>query len=409
MNALKSINQDNLRNHNISVVLSTLLNSSRPLSRAELAELTGLTKATMSLLSSILVENNVLHNRKPEQAARFGRPSTPLGFIPGAWAGMGLQINTDGYGYSVVDFTGKVLASQWVQRRMNGTNPDDVFLALDALVRPVEVELEKSDCKLVGGGLALPGLVMQGNNKLLAAHNLGWEMVDVSSYEVIKRLGIKAQNEANLAAIAQIPGYAAQRSADEEDAPRSFVYMSTDVGIGGAYVRYGDLVEGNHGFAGELGHVSVNFEGPLCRCGRHGCLETYAGRRALVEAAGIAAGEAAVEPDALEELFNRWNNHESKAVKAISRGLKAFVSVMASAINILDVDTVMLGGFWSRFDESLMEDLTERVIENVLGSSNMNIQVVQPKVADHPAVRGAALWGLRRVVENPLEFLVVKD
>lgn len=78
MAALRRINQDDLRNHNLSVVIDTLLHTTEPLSRAELAKRTGLTKATMSLLVSMLVDDGVVREGEPSVQSSYGRPSTPL-------------------------------------------------------------------------------------------------------------------------------------------------------------------------------------------------------------------------------------------------------------------------------------------------------------------------------------------
>ena len=104
MVTLRSINQDDLRNHNLSVIINTILRSPSALSRADLAKTTGLTKATMSLLSALLLKNKVIGEGEPGTTqTSYGRPSTPLSIAHGRWAGMGLQINTDGYGCLALD------------------------------------------------------------------------------------------------------------------------------------------------------------------------------------------------------------------------------------------------------------------------------------------------------------------
>jgi predicted NBD/HSP70 family sugar kinase len=409
MAVLRKINQDNLREHNLSVVMSTLLASHTPLSRADIAKSTGLTKAAMSLLSDILLKNDVIRPLKPSTESTYGRPSTPLQFNARRWAGIGLQINTDGYGYTVLDLAGGAVRTEWIAEAMIDVSPEQIFDKLDRMVKPVEKDLKQMGYTICGAGLALPGLV-EGNTKLLIAKNLGWTNVDLSKFDVVKRLGAKADNEANLAALAQISGYAAHSISEEMtlDSSSSFIYISTDIGIGGAFVRDGQVIFGDHDFGGELGHVSVDWKGPKCSCGRHGCLEMYAGRRALVEAAGIANGEESAKTDSINQLLETWRGGEPKAVLAIDRGLSAMVSVLASTVNILDIDTIVLGGFWSNFDESLAHLLERRIQSQVLGRESMQISVLMPPVADHPALTGAAATGLRQLIDHPMRFLEVQ-
>ncbi|MCI1983149.1 MAG: ROK family protein [Bifidobacteriaceae bacterium] len=408
MAVLHKINQDNLRAHNLSVVMSTLLASHVPLSRADIAKSSGLTKAAMSLLSEILLKNDVIRQLKPSNESTYGRPSTPLQFNPRSWAGIGLQINTDGYGYTVLDLAGGAVRTEWIAEPMIDVAPEQIFDKLDRMVRPVEKDLKQMGYTVCGAGLALPGLV-EGNTRLLIAKNLGWTNVDLTQFDVVRRLNAKADNEANLAALAQISGYAAHSISEEMplDSSSSFIYISTDVGIGGAFVRDGQVIFGDHDFGGELGHVSVDWKGPKCSCGRHGCLEMYAGRRALVEAAGIATREESATTDSINQLLEAWKGGEPKAVLAIDRGLSAMVSVLASTVNILDIDTIVLGGFWSNFDEELAHLLERRIQSQVLGRESVNIRVLMPPVADHPSLTGAAATGLRQLIDHPMQFLEV--
>ena len=91
MASLRRINQDDLRNHNLSVVIDTLLRASGPMSRADLAKETGLTKATMSLLVSLLIDAGVVKEGEPQNSASYGRPSTPLMLGGGKVCGIGMQ------------------------------------------------------------------------------------------------------------------------------------------------------------------------------------------------------------------------------------------------------------------------------------------------------------------------------
>lgn len=406
MAELRRINQDDLRNHNLSVALDTLLRAQKPTSRADLAQETGLTKATMSLLASLLIDAGVIEEGEPASAATYGRPSRPLKVRGGAVAGIGLQINTDGYGCLALDLNGDTLGQEWVSADMTGTDPYDIFAKLDAMAFPLETRLKRRGCRVVGTGLALPGIVTE-DMWLLVARNLGWENVNLTRFNVVRRLGATAGNEAKMAAIAQIPGYATERAAflNVVDRNDSFIYLSTDIGIGGAIVRDGEAANGTHGFAGEIGHMSVDLHGPVCRCGRRGCLETFAGRSALVEAAGIAQGGAAASNAAIEIFLKRWRSGDQTVASVMDKAIDALVSAIASAVNIIDVDTVLLGGLWSHFGDELATILEGRLRSEILGYPTVKIRVFVPPVARHPSLYGAAEIGLRRFIDNPLRYM----
>ncbi|KAB8286977.1 NagC family transcriptional regulator [Bifidobacterium ramosum] len=405
----RRINQDDLRNHNLSVVLSTLARSVAPLSRAALAKETGLTKATLSLLSDMLLANHVIHQLSPAPVSTaHGRPSTPLAFDTGHWAGIGVQINTDGFGYIVLDVSGTVVDEAWRTQAMDDVRPDDIFDRLDAMLRPVEARLAADGCAIVGTGLALPGLVA-GDGVLLTARNLGWRNLDLRRFAVVDRLDAIATNEATLAAIAQIPGYATPRAHGEWpiDAFDSFLYVSTDIGIGGAYARAGQVVGGDRGFAGEIGHCSVDRHGVMCGCGRRGCLEMYAGRRAMMIAAGLAKGSDAAQPELVPRLIEAWHAGDASATAAVDDAVDALACAIASVINVIDVDTVMLGGLWSGFGEPLRADLERRVQSQIMARDVEQVRLLFPPIVDHPALYGAAVTGLRRLFDDPLSYLTI--
>lgn len=406
MASLRRINQDDLRNHNLSVVLDTLLRAEKPISRADLAKETGLTKATLSLLASMLIDSGVVQEGEPVVSTTYGRPSTPLEIHGGSIAGIGLQINTDGYGCLALDLNGDTLGREWVSEDMTGTDPYEIFAKLDAMTFPLESRLKRRGCKVVGAGFALPGIVTD-DMWLLVARNLGWENVNLTRFNVVRRLDVVAGNEAKMAAIAQIPGYATERASflNVVDRTDSFIYLSTDIGIGGAVVRDGEVVMGSHGFAGEIGHLSVAMDGPLCSCGRHGCLEAFAGRRALVEAAGIAEDGDATSSEAIDMFLQRWRAGDSDVAKVVDQAADALVSAIASAVNLVDVDTVLLGGLWTHFGDELATVLEGRLRSEILGYPNVKIRVFVPPVALHPSLYGAAEMGLRRFIENPLGYM----
>ena len=135
----------------------------------------------------------------------------------------------------------------------------------------------------------------------------------------------------------------------------------------------------------------------------------YAGRQALVEAADIAYDDAAAAAESLNELLSRWGRHDPRAESAVDQAVRALSSVIASTVNTVDVDTAMLGGFWARVDNSIVQRISAEVNHQVLGSEAMDIQVIKPQVNDHPALHGAAEVGLRRVVENPLSYIEVSE
>ncbi|NEG69528.1 ROK family protein [Bifidobacterium choloepi] len=405
MAAMKRMNQDDLRTHNLSVVLNAMLHADGPQSRADLAKETGLTKATMSLLVTLLINNRIVREGVPLVQSVYGRPSTPLLINGGTMCGIGVQINTDGYGYLVLDLDGTVVAERWISGDLQHADPVAIFGKLDDMLVDQEAALQSRGYTIAGAGLALPGLVTD-TRQLLVARNLGWDNLDLTQFALVDRLDAIAGNEANMSAIAQLPGYGALCAGEASLQPNeSFIYISTDIGIGGALVRDGKVVIGDRGFAGELGHMSVQMNGPLCQCGRHGCLEVYAGRRSMVEAAGIALGEDGASDEAVRELDRLWREGDPEVKEIIGLAFDAMVSAIVSTINLSDMDTVIIGGLWAQIDDEFLGRMRDGIQDQVLARDVMNIRVLRANSTTRPALLGAAEVGLRRFIDNPLPFL----
>ncbi|OTA26357.1 hypothetical protein B9G54_05075 [Alloscardovia macacae] len=428
MSRQQALNQDTLRAHNIGVVLSVVLRSPDPISRADIARATGMTKAAISIIVSDLIERKILVEGKPQQLMTTGKPSSPLEFADGQWLGLGVQVHTDGYGFLLQDFNGNVVDSQWVSSldeeldaQLDSADVDAVLGRLEEMIAPVMAKWAKKRRHVIGGALALPGMIT-GDGVLINAPNLGWSNVALLEKPLVKKYALTPVNEANAAAIAQISGYAVaartcvqgQDGASSSMLPpdASFLFLSTDVGIGGAYVSQGKLVAGDDGLAGEIGHVSVQMDGPLCRCGRFGCMEMYAGRRAVLEACASKEAEERASAhfvnaeDSYDVLLRRMEEKPEKTQAVMRSASRAMASAIVSAMNIVDITRVVIGGFWTRFGSAWLEQLREDVVSQLHAEHAARVDILFAPMDDHAGLHGAAEWGLRRVIDDVAQYVL---
>jgi len=247
-------------------------------------------------------------------------------------------------------------------------------------------------CHVVGAGLALPGIVDVEDGRLLSAPNLGWEGVapGAALETALGGLPLRIGNEADLAAHAY-----AHPAPGRDSQPQDFVYLSGEVGIGGAVVVDGEVMTGRHGWAGEIGHVCVDPDGPPCRCGSTGCLEQYAGRLAMLDAAGL---DASTTPSELAERAHAGDKEARAATQSAARALGV---ALAGVVNVLDIPTVVLGGHLAQVGDLLTPD-----VEEILGRRVLSARWISPRVviaSDDPApgATGAALLALDELVRDP--------
>ncbi len=250
------------------------------ISRAEIARRTGLSRSTVSSLVSELQADGLVVERSEPGAAhgdQGGRPPILLSFDASAGVAVGIDFDHHHVRVAVSDLSSRILAE-----RELGLDTDHLaHEGLDAaaeLVEQVLTEAGVESSRVIGAGMCLPGPIHRPTGVVGSTAILpGW--VGVAAADEMRRrleLPILVDNDANLAALAEA-AFGAGRDA------KDLIYLMISSGIGAGLVLNGRLYRGAEGLAGELGHVLVDADGPVCRCGNRGCLETVAGTDALAE------------------------------------------------------------------------------------------------------------------------------
>ncbi|MEU3973837.1 ROK family protein [Streptomyces bacillaris] len=396
--------KDTVRRHNLSLVLRAVRDEgeSGESTRAGVSARVGLTRAAVSSLVEQLMESGFLTESGKTFSGQAGRPGTALKVARTGPAGLGVEINIDYVSVCVVDLagTGRVRQTEHLDNR--GAPAGEVLARAARIAARTLDSAREQELRPVGATLALPGLVSGGSVR--QAPNLGWNEVPAQDLfaEALTALRpghpvlpVASENEANLAALAEL-WFGGLGDV------RSFLYLTGEIGVGGALVLGGELLRGAHGFAGEIGHVVVDPDGPECRCGSRGCLEQYAGQTALLRAAGIdgsGGGAGAVE------LERRARAGDGRAVAALTEAGRMLGRVVSGAVNLVDPDAVVLGGIYRGLMPWLSppadEELTGRVVSGLWspGSGRLRASSVAGDAA-----RGAAALVVQDVLADPVAY-----
>ncbi|XUZ99276.1 ROK family protein [Streptomyces araujoniae] len=396
--------KDTVRRHNLSLVLRAVRDEgeSGEATRAGVSARVGLTRAAVSSLVEQLMESGFLTESGKTFSGQAGRPGTALKVARTGPAGLGVEINIDYVSVCVVDLagTGRVRQTEHLDNR--GAPAGEVLARAARIAARTLDSAREQELRPVGATLALPGLVSGGSVR--QAPNLGWNEVPAQDLfaEALTALRpghpvlpVASENEANLAALAELwfGGLGDLRS---------FLYLTGEIGVGGALVLGGELLRGAHGFAGEIGHAVVDPDGPECRCGSRGCLEQYAGQTALLRAAGIdgSGGGAGVV-----ELERRARAGDGRAVAALTEAGRMLGRVVSGAVNLVDPDAVVLGGIYRSLMPWLAppadEELTGRVVSGLWSPGGGRLRA--SSVAGD-AARGAAALVVQDVLADPVAY-----
>jgi predicted NBD/HSP70 family sugar kinase len=358
------VRQSSVRAHNLALVLQTVANRADQPSRAAIATLTGLTRATVSALVDDLIAGGLLVELDPPPRTGAGRPAAGLALSPDGPAGLGLEINVDYLAACVVDLAGTV-RHRVVRKRDDVGGPPLSELGL--LAGEAAAEALRDGLTLAGAALAVPGLVTP-EGVVRVAPNLGWQDVDVpavlGAQPELAGLPISVDNEANLAALGELRA---------GEASPTFLYVSGEVGIGAGIVLDGALYRGSRGWSGEIGHLTIYPDGRPCRCGANGCLEQYAGQ-----------DQVAADP----------------ALAASALGI-----ALSAVVNLLDIGVVVLGGAYAPVFDQLRDGIEVELRRRVLTADLSPVTLRRALLGPDAAMRGAADTVVRSVRENPAAWL----
>ncbi|WSG08152.1 ROK family transcriptional regulator [Micromonospora sp. NBC_01739] len=398
-----AVRQGSLRELNLALVLGRIAAAPRPPSRASLAAETGLTRATVSAVVEDLVAGRLVTEAEPQPRTGAGRPARGLVLAGDGPAGLGLEVNVDYLAACVVDLTGEVRHHSVHRADLRPISPADALSRLVRLATEARAAAEAQGLILAGAALGVPGLVDDAGLVRLAP-NLGWRDVPVPELlaghppltEMIDGVPpLVVDNEANLAALSELHAGAG---------PGSFLHISGEVGIGAGIVLDGALYRGARGWSGEIGHIPVRPDGPACRCGGRGCLEQYAGQESILAAAGLAGADlpADTAPNRLAELAEAG---DAQVLRALHEAGTALGVTVSSVVNLLDLDTVVLGGGYAPLAPWLRPPMLAEIDRRVLTAAWSPVTVRPATLGATAAVVGAAGSVVRRIIARPVAWL----
>jgi predicted NBD/HSP70 family sugar kinase len=322
------------------------IRSSEPLSRVELATMTGLTEAAVSMTVRRLLEEGLVV--ETGRSPTGGKPRTLLRLDPAARLAVGVHLDEDATTYVLTGQTGGVV-SRLARPSLAGADQDAVLreLTTDIGVLVDGSGVDRARC--LGIGLVWPGPRGAGVRPADAPPHLpGWRADDLDRrLAEATGLPVLVENDATAAAVGEY--WVARVGAD-----RTFAALYMGSGIGAGIVVAGAALRGSQANAGEFGHLCVQVDGPACWCGSHGCLEALAGPQVVVEAA--LADPAAVAEAGLDPHGPRRSTADFAAIaraaragapacrKLLDDSARYVAAAAESVVNLLDIDLLVLTG-----------------------------------------------------------------
>ena len=391
-----------VRTHNAAVVLHQL-RLHAPLSRADLAKRIGLNRSTVSSIVTQLLHAGLIHETC-RQTDKLGRPGLSLAINPEGGCAVGVEIEPHGVRVVLTDFTAQRLWHRGLRVDV-GEHQDDYLSGAEELVRQALFQAQILGVRVLGVGVAVPGLVDVHCGELRYAPSLHWHNIPFRQ-RWSKRFGlpILIENSANAAALGEFYFGIAQNIPN-------FLYIGAGATMGGGIVMNGELFRGRGGFAGELGHMTLDPDGKECSCGRMGCWETLVGpeqvvaqyrRRSPLQAARV-----------LTRTIDDEESYFAKLVRAADGGDLAAVSVMqevgqnlgigiANLVNIFNPQLVVLGGHYSLAHETVIPMIKETIKRHSLFPMRTALSVLPSQRGVDDSILGAVALVLNDRMRAPI-------
>ena len=370
-----------------------------PITRVAVAHRTGLSRTTVSsIVDELLADNLLFEGQTVEAAPTGGRRATLLHFNAEAGYVIGVDL-----GRSHLTLLMTNLAGQIVARR---SGPFDASLGPDVCLQQLIAELMDFTSEqqigwhqIIGVGLGIPGPMDAASRMLVRPPRMpGWDQFDIRSVmERACKVPIYLDNDANMGARGESQ-YGAGRNVE------NMAYVKLATGIGCGLILKGDIYRGSGGTAGELGHVTIDDNGPICDCGNRGCLEAMAGAAAVTYAAahgiqraasGDIAGQMASADkqtgNALDvaDVVQAALAGDKPAQEAIQRAGYHIGIALAGLVNIFNPSLILLDGSMARAGELLLEPIRQGIARRGLAASSAITKVELAQLGDNAIALGA--------------------
>jgi len=405
MAATTSADQALVRELNLSLVLRYIHNEA-PVSRAQIAHVTGLNKSTVSSLVEELLNRKLIHETGTNSVGT-GRPATLLEINPQAGGIIGAELGVDFIAIALTDFTGTIL---W--RELSPVDPNDAQeTILSKIIQLTDTaaqvcETHNLDC--LGIGLSVPGTVDMDRGVLVFAPNLQWRNVPLRKiFSEHTGLKVYVENDANAAAIAEHL-FGAARNCDD------FIFVVVGIGIGSGLFLNGNLYRGKDGFAGEIGHTPIVAESHqvMCHCGKMGCWETYANQHSLIRrvqnrlennSEGTVASILANRntPLSIAVIKQAADEGDVVSLEALSETGAAIGHGFASLFDIFNPEKIILGGPISIVGDYLFPTLKETATSHSLPDSDRCVEIRLSSFGTDAILLGAISIVVDDILANP--------
>ncbi len=306
---------------------------------------------------------------------------------------LGIDIGGTNLRGAVVSSNGEIIA-----RDKTASNADK---GIKELIERLVSFIEKfEEYELDAIGIGVPGIIDKKTEILTQAPNIkgvkNYPLKETLLKKLKTNIPIVIENDANCAALGEY-WMGAGKGKDV-----SMIILTIGTGLGGGIILNNELWAGEDGMSGEIGHMTIDRNGPLCNCGNYGCIETYVSAEALRRIANednelqkkLSNINKEDIPEGLMQLASGENNKAKEIWKELGKNLGVGI---ASLANILNVEMVIIGGGLSNAWDLFIEDTKKEVKKRALTAPGERLKIKKAVLGDDAGIFGACYLAMKKV------------
>jgi predicted NBD/HSP70 family sugar kinase len=378
--------------------LLQLFRDRQPHTKAEMAELTGLARSTISLRLDPLIELGLI-TPATSATSTGGRPSARLLLNEDAFVVAGVDFGATHAVASLADLSGKILVAIDTKRQISD-GPEVCLRWMIEEIRHLLSGLGLKEDRLLAIGIGVPGPVEHESGKPANPPIMpGWDGFDIPA-RVNQDLDAKVlvDNDVNVMAIGE-------RHLTYPDVDH-LIFLKAATGIGSGIISDGHLQRGSQGTAGDIGHVRVSRgDNIACRCGNYGCLEAVAGSPAVIK----NVNDAGLPVRNMSDLVDATKRSKVEAIQAVRQAGRDIGEVLSTCVSLMNPSIIVIGGSMASAGEHLIAGVREAVYSRSMPLASESLSIVQSKAGKEVGIIGASVMAIEHVLDaETIDQMVAK-
>ena len=367
----------------------------RGISRADLADRMGLTRAAVTVIINDLISNGIIINTESRSTAS-GRPPVVLEINPEQGIVAAVDMGAMHLSVALGDFSARILEEIEIPFHIE-RGPEECLRQADEVLKELLLKRGLTIRDVAAIGVGVPGPVIAERGMVMAPPIMpGWDRFPIrATLEEKWGTTVTLNNDAELGALGEW-AYGAGRG------EKNLAFIKVGSGIGAGLIINQQIYGGTTGSAGEIGHLTVDENGPLCACGNHGCLEAFAGGHAIAAQARsvVLSGKRTLLSEKSPETLTARDVAEAArrgdllAQEIIKRSGTFIGIAIAGLINLINPSTVIIGGGVAQVGDLLTGPIRQAVRERSLRASEHSVRITTAMLGRRSSLLGAMVQAI---------------